>query len=202
MQTITCIAYAILVWTFSHDEVSAQQQKEETSASELTPAQAEALRSRFLAEVQRLSNNADQKERWIREYTNLENNINKASMFIQSQEAKLARESDGRIRLAQQQLMNQTNSLITSNRLLQHYSTISYSQLLKREQLDNSLKNGSLPKPEYLENARALEKQMAETEQLRQMEYFSYEMREALDTISGELSKIGRTVDYLSAKTR
>jgi hypothetical protein len=177
---------------FSQQDGFAQEQKEEGIFPQLTPPQIDALRSRFLAEVQTAGNISNQKEHWIRQYTDLENQINKTSIFAQKMESEMATVSDHRNRVAKQQHINQAYNLIAHDRQLQHYSTISYSLLLKLEQLETALKNGSLQKREYLETSCAIDRQMLDVDQLRQLEYVSSDMQEALHAIAGELLAIGR----------
>lgn len=167
----------------------------------IDPAKAQSVRAKFMARLEEMGDLSKEKENWLSVYAGLEDGIPEADNILREMEVELAKAKNNQ--RAWNRLSRQKRILgqhVSRLRMLQDLAVRQYSLLSKLESLDQSLKQKSLSRADYLNERTHVIEQITHAEQLRLWENLTADVASTLEEIVDEVAGVETAVSRLMLK--
>jgi hypothetical protein len=174
--------------------------EEANVGSRVDPAKAQSVRAKFMTRVEEMGELSKEKEHWLAVYSGLEDGIPEADNILREMEVELAKAKNNR--RAWKRLSRQKRILgqqVSGLHILQDLAVRQYSLLSKLELLDQSLKQKTLTRADYLIERGHIIEQITHVEQLRQRENLIDGVADLLKEIADEVADVESAV-WLKSK--
>jgi hypothetical protein len=169
--------------------------EEAGTGSKVDPAKAQSVRAKFMARLEEMGDLSKEKERWLSVYAGLEEGIPEAENILREMEVELAKAKNNQ--RAWKRLSRQKRILdqqVSGLHMLQDLAVRQYSLLSKLELLDQSLKQKTLTRADYLIERAYIFEQITHIEQLRQRENLQDDVADFLKEIADEVAGVESAV--------
>lgn len=186
-----------LVFTFieSVPMMCVYASEEANVGSRVDPAKAQSVRAKFMVRLEEMGDLSKEKEHWLSVYAGLEDGIPEAENILREMEVELAKAKNNQ--RAWKRLSRQKRILdqqVSGLRMLQDLAVRQYSLLSKLELLDQSLKQKTLMRADYLIERAYIFEQITHIEQLRQRENLQEDVSDFLKEIADEVADVESAV--------
>lgn len=168
--------------------------------SRVDPATAKSVRAKLMARVEEMGDLSKEKEHWLAVYSGLEDGIPEADNILREMEVELAKAKNNQRtwkRLSRQKRI--LGQQVSGLHVLQDLAVRQYSLLSKLESLDQSLKQKTLTRADYLIERGHIIGQITHVEQLRQRENLIGDVADFLKEIADEVAGVENAV-WLKSK--
>lgn len=169
--------------------------------SKVDPAKAQSVRAKFMARLEEMGDLSREKEHWLAVYSGLKDGIPEADNILREMEVELAKAKNNQ--RAWKRLSRQKRILgqqVSGLRMLQDLAVRQYSLLSKLESLDQSLKQKSLSRADYLNERTHIIEQITHVEQLRLLENLTDDIASTFEEIVDEVADVENAVSRLMLK--
>jgi hypothetical protein len=175
--------------------------EEANIGSRVDPAMAQSVRAKFMTRLEETGDLSKEKEHWLSVYADLEDGIPEADNILREMEVELAKAKNNQ--RAWNRLSRQKRILsqhVSRLRMLQDLAVRQYSLLSKLELLNQSLKQRSLSRADYLNERTHIIEQIMHVEQLRLWENLTADVASTLEEIVDEVAGVETAVSKLMLK--
>lgn len=168
--------------------------------SKVDPAKAQSVKAKFMARLEEMGDLSKEKEHWLAVYSGLEDGMPEADNILREMEVEIVKAKNNQ--RAWKRLSRQKRILgqqVSGLHILQDLAVRQYSLLSKLELLDQSLKQKTLTKADYLIERGHIIEQITHVEQLRQRENLIDGIVDFLKEIADEVADV-ETAVWLKSK--
>ena len=163
--------------------------------AKVDPAKAQSVREKFMARLEELGDLSKEKERWLSVYAGLEAGIPELDNFLHEMEIELTKaENAPKKWKTLSRLKGSIGQKGSVYRMLQDLAVRQYALLSKLEALDQSLKQKTLSRADYLIERAYLIQQITHIEQLRLWNNLADNVADHLEEIAGEIDGLDLSV--------
>ena len=159
--------------------------------SRVDQAKAQLVREKFMARLEELGDLSKEKERWLSVYAGLEAGAHESDNLLHEMEIELTKAENAPKKWKTLSLLKgsigQKGSVY---RMLQDLAVRQYALLSKFEALDQSLKQKTLSRADYLIERAYLIQQITHIEQLRLWNNLADNVADHLEEIAGEIDEL------------
>ena len=159
--------------------------------AKVDPAKAQSVREKFMARLEELGDLSKEKERWLSVYAGLEAGAHESDNLLHEMEIELTKaENAPKKWKTLSRLKGSIGQKGSVYRMLQDLAVRQYALLSKFEALDQSLKQKTLSRADYLIERAYLIQQITHIEQLRLWNNLADNVADHLEEIAGEIDEL------------
>jgi len=183
----TFIESVPMMWVYASEEANV--------GSRVDPAKAQSVRAKFMTRLEEMENLSKEKKRWLAVYAGLEEAIREGDNILTETEIELAKAKN--IQRSWKRLSRLKGSIgqnVSMHRMLQDLAVRQYALLSKLELLDQSLKQKTLTRADYLIERAHIIQQITHVEQLCLWENLADDVAYYLKEIAEEVDELDLAV--------
>lgn len=165
--------------------------EEANVGSRVDPARAQSVRAKFMVRLEEMGDFSKEKERWLAVYAGLEEGVHEGDNILHETEIELVKaKNTQRSWKRLNRLKGSIGQKVSMQRMLQDLAVRQYALLSKLELLDQSLKQKTLSRADYLIERSHIIQQITHVEQLRLWENLAEDVAYYLKEIAEEVDEL------------